>query len=436
MGNCLRNQKAPSLASGPSSVTPTSGTSTSKTSSSGTRFSSSTGDSVAVFSGDEAAPEGQILPVPNLKEFTFAELKAATKGFRPDSLLGEGGFGRVFKGWVDERTLAPAKSGAGINIAVKKLNPESMQGFQEWQSEINFLGRLSHPNLVKLLGYCFDDNELLLVYEYMQRGNLENHLFRRSSAVEPLSWRIRLKILIGAGRGLAFLHQSDRQIIYRDFKASNILLDPNYNAKISDFGLAKHGPMGGDSHVTTRVMGTHGYAAPEYVATGHLYVKSDVYGFGVVLLEMMTGKRALDTRRPSGQTNLVDWMKPILGDRRKLLERMDARLDGKYPKKAAIEAAKVAAKCLEPEPKSRPHMKEVVEALERIAAIKEKPRNAKSVNSNEGAPAPAPPLNGQFHYRHHYPSPRRSPLHPNMESPGNGIPQYQRSPMHRSPLRR
>ncbi|CAN6461883.1 unnamed protein product [Victoria cruziana] len=310
-----------------------------------------------------------------------------------------------------------------------------MQGFQEWQSEIKFLGRLSHPNLVQLLGYCFDDNELLLVYEYMQRGNLENHLFRRGSAMELLSWRVRLNILIGAGRGLAFLHQADGQVIYRDFKASNILLDQNFNAKISDFGLAKNGPAGGESHITTRIMGTHGYAAPEYVATGHLYVKSDVYGFGVVLLEMMTGLRALDTRRPHGEHNLVDWLKPILGDRRKFLEKMDSRLDGKFPKKAAVEAAKLAAKCLESDPKSRPHMKEVVEALEHIAAIKEKPGSTKSNTSRETrSPVPA---NRQFNYHHHqYQSPRRSPLHPNMENPRNGMHRYQRSPVHRSPGRR
>ncbi|KAK4844560.1 hypothetical protein QYF36_021672 [Acer negundo] len=197
---------------------------------------------------EEADPKGQILETPNLKVFTFAELKAATKNFKPDTLL----------------------------VAIKKLNSESMQGLEEWQSEVNFLGRLSHPNLVKLVGYCWEDKELLLVYEHMIKGSLENHLFRRHPSVEPLSWDIRLKIAIGAARGLSFLHTSEKKVIYRDFKASNILLDGNYNAKISDFGLAKLGPAGGESHVTTRIMGTYGYAAPEYVATGHLYVKSDV----------------------------------------------------------------------------------------------------------------------------------------------------------------
>ncbi|XP_021908137.1 probable serine/threonine-protein kinase PIX13 isoform X2 [Carica papaya] len=318
---------------------------------------------------DETNPSGKILETPNLKVFSFADLRSATKNFKSDTLLGEGGFGKVYKGWMDTRTLVPSKIGSGMVVAIKKLNSESMQGFQEWQSEVNFLGRLSHPNLVKLLGYCWEDKELLLVYEFMPKGSLENHLFRRNPAIEPLSWEIRLKIAIGAARGLAFLHTSEKQVIYRDFKASNILLDANYNAKISDFGLAKLGPSGGDSHVTTRIMGTYGYAAPEYVATGHLYVKSDVYGFGVVLLEMMTGLRALDNRRPNGQQNLVEWMKPILSHRRKLKVIMDAKIEGQYSSKAAWQAAQLTLKCLEGEPRSRPSMNEVVEVLEQIEAM-------------------------------------------------------------------
>ncbi|KAI4327834.1 hypothetical protein L6164_020251 [Bauhinia variegata] len=329
--------------------------------------------------GDEShpSPNGQILETPNLKVFSFGDLKTATRNFRADTLLGEGGFGKVYKGWLDEKTLTPAKSGSGMVVAIKKLNPESLQGFQEWQSEINFLGRLSHRNLVKLLGYCWDEEELLLVYEFMPRGSLENHLFSRKH-IEPLSWNMRLKIAIGAARGTAFLHASEKQVIYRDFKASNILLDGNYNAKISDFGLAKLGPAGGESHVTTRIMGTYGYAAPEYMATGHLYVKSDVYGFGVVLLEMLTGERALDPKRPSGQHNLVDWLKPILPYRRKLKSIMDKKIEGQYSPKAASQAAQLTLKCLEPDPKNRPSMKDVLEELERIQAIQDKSKEAAS----------------------------------------------------------
>ncbi|KAK9287184.1 hypothetical protein L1049_015595 [Liquidambar formosana] len=353
-------------------------------------------------SGDEVYPHGQILPTPNLRMFTFAELKAATRNFRADTVLGEGGFGKVFKGWLDEK--APSRSNTGSVIAVKKLNSESLQGFQEWQSEVDFLGRLSHPNLVKLLGYCWEEKELLLVYEFMQKGSLEHHLFGRGSAVQPLPWDIRLKVAIGAARGLAFLHTSEKQVIYRDFKASNILLDGSYNAKISDFGLAKMGPSASQSHVTTRVMGTYGYAAPEYVATGHLYVKSDVYGFGVVLVEMLTGLRALDMNRPNGKHNLVDWIKPYLSDRRKLKSQMDSRLEGKYPSKAATQTAQLALKCIAPEPKNRPSMEEVLETLERIEAASERPREPRVHSSH-----PMAHRHGQQPLHH------LSPLHPRQD---------------------
>ncbi|CAN6239631.1 unnamed protein product [Urochloa humidicola] len=323
---------------------------------------------------------GRILEVANLRVFTFAELRAVTRNFKADTVVGEGGFGRVYKGWVDRRTLSPASStatAATMPVAVKKLNPESLQGLREWQTEVNFLGRLSHPNLVRLLGYCWEEKELLLVYEYMGKGSLENHLFRSEPArkgggvhhQQALPWSLRLRIAMGAARGLAFLHSSEKHVIYRDFKASNILLDEHFNAKLSDFGLAKDGPAGGSSHVTTRVMGTYGYAAPEYVATGHLYVKSDVYGFGVVLVEILTGLRALDTDRPAAQHNLVDWAKPFLADRKKLARLVDPRLEGQYPSRAAQRAAQLALRCLAADHKNRPSMREVVAVLEEIESM-------------------------------------------------------------------
>ncbi|OEL34116.1 putative serine/threonine-protein kinase Cx32, chloroplastic [Dichanthelium oligosanthes] len=340
--------------------------------------------------GSEAATlDGRILEVPNLRVFTFAELRAATRNFKPDTVLGEGGFGRVYKGWVDERTLSPARNGAGMPVAVKKLNPESLQGVQEWQSEVNFLGRLSHPNLVRLLGYCWEDKELLLVYEYMAKGSLEDHLFRSelrkgAGAAQPLPWSLRLRIAIGAARGLAFLHSSEKHVIYRDFKASNILLDTHFNAKLSDFGLAKDGPAGGSSHVTTRVMGTYGYAAPEYVATGHLYVKSDVYGFGVVLLEVLTGLRALDTDRPVAQQNLADWAKPFLADRKKLARLVDPRLEGQYSSRGAQRAAQLTLRCLAVDHKNRPSMREVVAVLEEIESM------SRTATRLDGSASPRP----------------------------------------------
>lgn len=412
MGNCWGSPP-----SNPISSTPThpssaiSQTTSNATTSGSSNISANSHFSAPSASGDEVYPGGQILPTPNLRIFGFAELKVATKNFRADTVLGEGGFGKVFKGWLEDK--GQTKSGSGTVIAVKKLNSESLQGFQEWQSEVNFLGRLSHPNLVKLLGYCWEDKELLLIYEFMQKGSLENHLFGRGSAAQPLHWDIRLKIAIGAARGLAFLHTSDKQVIYRDFKASNILLDGSYTAKISDFGLAKLGPSASQSHVTTRVMGTYGYAAPEYVATGHLYVKSDVYGFGVVLVEILTGLRALDTNRPSGRHNLVDWIKPYLSERRKLKEIMDSRLEGKYPSKAAFHISRLALKCLAPEPKHRPSMKEVLETLERIEAANERPREPRTRSSYPRA-----------HRQGQQPMYHRSPLHPTLD----GSPAYQHSP--------
>ncbi|XP_044480283.1 probable serine/threonine-protein kinase PBL3 isoform X1 [Mangifera indica] len=328
--------------------------------------------------------EGEILSSPNLKAFTFSELKNATRNFRPDSLLGEGGFGYVFKGWIDEHTLAPAKPGSGMVVAVKKLKPEGFQGHKEWLTEVKYLGQLHHPNLVKLIGYCLEGENRLLVYEFMPKGSLENHLFRRGP--QPLSWAVRIKVAIGAARGLSFLHDAKSQVIYRDFKASNILLDADFNAKLSDFGLAKAGPTGDRTHVSTQVMGTHGYAAPEYVATGRLTAKSDVYSFGVVLLELLSGRCAVDKTKVGVEQNLVDWARPYLSDKRKIFRIMDTKLGGQYPQKGAYTAAALTVRCLSTEAKLRPRMSEVLAALERLEA----PRNAKKLSQSELQRVPVP----------------------------------------------
>ncbi|XP_073310949.1 probable serine/threonine-protein kinase PBL11 isoform X1 [Primulina huaijiensis] len=337
----------------------------------GTGLSNSSSKASSASGQQTPRSEGEILQSSNLKSFTFNDLKAATRNFRPDSVLGEGGFGSVFKGWIDEQSFAASRAGSGIVIAVKRLNQEGWQGHKEWLAEINYLGQLRHPNLVKLIGFCSEDEQKLLVYEFMPKGSMENHLFRRGSYFQPLSWTLRMKIALGAARGLAFLHGAETQVIYRDFKTSNILLDSNYNAKLSDFGLARDGPTGDKSHVSTRVMGTFGYAAPEYLSTGHLTAKSDVYSFGVVLLEILSGKKAIDKNRPSGEHNLVEWAKPYLTNKRRIFHVIDTRLEGQYSMGRTMKVAKLALQCLSMDARSRPNMDNVVTELEQLQDSKD-----------------------------------------------------------------
>lgn len=295
----------------------------------------------------------------NLHVFTLAELKIITQTFSSSNFLGEGGFGPVHKGFIDDK-LRPGLEAQPV--AVKLLDLDGTQGHKEWLTEVVFLGQLRHPHLVKLIGYCCEEEHRLLVYEYLPRGSLENQLFRRYSASLP--WSTRMKIAVGAAKGLAFLHEAKKPVIYRDFKASNILLDSDYNAKLSDFGLAKDGPEGDDTHVSTRVMGTQGYAAPEYIMTGHLTAMSDVYSFGVVLLELLTGRRSVDKGRPAREQNLVEWARPVLNDSRKLSRIMDPRLEGQYSEMGAKKAAALAYQCLSHRPRNRPSMTTVVKILE------------------------------------------------------------------------
>ncbi|CAD6340706.1 unnamed protein product [Miscanthus lutarioriparius] len=304
------------------------------------------------------------LETTKLHAFTLDELKAATKNFSTTNFLGEGGFGPVYKGFVDGR-LRPGLQPQ--HVAVKYLDSDGVQGHREWLAEVVYLGMLSHPHLVKLVGFCNQDDHRMLVYEYMPRQSLENHLFKNLLASLP--WSTRLKIAVGAAKGLAFLHGAETPVIYRDFKASNILLDSDYTAKLSDFGLAKEGPQGDETHVTTRVMGTHGYAAPEYILTGHLTAKSDVYSFGVVLLELLTGRRSVDKRRGRREQNLVDWARPYLRRADRLHRFMDPSLEMQYSARAAEKAAKVAHQCLQSVPKARPSMRDVVDALEPLLAL-------------------------------------------------------------------
>ncbi|XVF03914.1 hypothetical protein REPUB_Repub05bG0034700 [Reevesia pubescens] len=257
-------------------------------------------------------------------------------------------------------------------VAVKQLDRNGYQGNREFLVEVLMLSLLHHSNLVNLVGYCADGDQRVLVYEYMPNGSLEDHLLDLPPDKKPLDWDTRIKIAVGAAKGLEYLHETaNPPVIYRDFKASNILLDQDFNPKLSDFGLAKLGPIGDKSHVSTRVMGTYGYCAPEYALTGRLTAKSDVYSFGVVFLEIITGRRVIDKSRPIKEQNLVTWATPLLKDRRKFTQMADPLLDGKYPLKNLHQALAVAAMCLQEEANVRPLISDVVTALEYLTTSNE-----------------------------------------------------------------
>ncbi|KAK8319794.1 hypothetical protein V6Z12_A13G268300 [Gossypium hirsutum] len=248
---------------------------------------------------DEISKDGK---ANNLAQsFTFEELATATGNFRSDCFLGEGGFGKVYKGFLDKTSQV---------VAIKQLDRNGAQGIREFVVEVLTLSMAEHPNLVKLIGFCAEGDQRLLVYEYMPLGSLENHLYELPASRKPLDWNTRMKIAAGAARGLEYLHEKMKPpVIYRDLKCSNILLGEGYHPKLSDFGLAKVGPIGDKTHVSTRVMGTYGYCAPDYAMTGQLTFKSDIYSFGVVLLELITGRKAIDETRDRSEQNLVAWVR-------------------------------------------------------------------------------------------------------------------------------
>ncbi|KAL9400984.1 hypothetical protein Peur_004833 [Populus x canadensis] len=311
--------------------------------------------------------------------FTFRELATATKNFKPECLLGEGGFGRVYKGRLES---------TGQAVAVKQLDRNGLQGNREFLVEVLMLSLLHHPNLVNLIGYCADGDQRLLVYEFMPLGSLEDHLHDLPPDKEPLDWNTRMKIAAGAAKGLEYLHdKANPPVIYRDLKSSNILLDEGFHPKLSDFGLAKLGPVGDKTHVSTRVMGTYGYCAPEYAMTGQLTLKSDVYSFGVVFLELITGRKAIDNTRAPGEHNLVAWARPLFKDRRKFPKMADPLLQGRYPMRGLYQALAVAAMCLQEQAATRPLIGDVVTALTYLASQTYDP-NAASQSNRVGPSTP------------------------------------------------
>ncbi|KAJ0701264.1 putative protein kinase RLK-Pelle-RLCK-VIIa-2 family [Helianthus annuus] len=303
----------------------------------------------------------QNLGYTNLDSFTYDEMRMATELFNSNLVIGEGGFGVVYKGIIDESV----RSGyTRVEVAIKKLNPMGLQGEKEWLTELNYLARLRHPNLMKLIGYCCEGTHRLLVYEFMSAGSLEDIMFARS--IHPLSWGKRMKIALDAAKGLQYLHTTERPVIYRDFKSSNILLDENFNAKLSDFGIAKDAPMGKTTHISTRVVGTEGYTAPDYAQTGHLRVNSDTYALGVVLLELALGLRAIDDSRASDMRSLPDFANQYMTHKRVMVDLIDPRMERNYSRKDAVKVINLALQCLHDSPVMRPPMSKILKILESV----------------------------------------------------------------------
>ncbi|XP_047954031.1 probable receptor-like protein kinase At5g18500 [Salvia hispanica] len=285
--------------------------------------------------------------------FTLRDLELATNRFSKENILGEGGYGVVYRGQLIN----------GTQVAVKKLLNNLGQAEKEFGVEVEAIGHVRHKNLVRLLGYCIEGTHRMLVYEYVNNANLEQWLHGAMRHHGYLTWEARMKILLGTAKALAYLHEAiEPKVVHRDIKSSNILIDEEFNAKVSDFGLAKL--LGaGKSHITTRVMGTFGYVAPEYANTGLLNEKSDVYSFGVLLLEAITGRDPVDYGRPAPEVNLVDWLKVMVGSRRSE-EVVDPNIDTRPSTRALKRALLTALRCVDPDSDKRPRMSQVVRMLE------------------------------------------------------------------------
>ncbi|KAK2640521.1 hypothetical protein Ddye_028316 [Dipteronia dyeriana] len=325
--------------------------------------------------------------------FTYKDLELATDTFSEANVVSNiggigGGFGVVYRGVL---------SSDGTLAAIKKIHRDGKQGERAFRMEVDLLSHLRSPYVVELLGYCADQNHRLLIYEFMPNGTLHHHLHLHlsdssSNQYQPLDWGTRLVIALDCARALEFLHEhAVPSIIHRDFKCSNVLLDLNFRAKVTGFGLAKMVSDKINGQISTRVLGTTGYLAPEYASTGKLTTKSDVYSYGVVLLELLTGRVPIDSSRPPGEHVLVSWALPRLTFREKVVKMVDPCLQGQYSKKDLIQVAAIAAMCVQPEADYRPLMTDVVQSL--IPLVKNN-NTCSSISS------------GSTRFQHQTPSPR------------------------------
>ncbi|XP_076915397.1 serine/threonine-protein kinase PCRK1-like [Bidens hawaiensis] len=296
-----------------------------------------------------------------LREFKLAELNKATNSFDQSTKIGEGGFGSVHLGII-KRSEHPFDD---VRVAVKR-GKKGQKVQRQWQTEVDVLGKIEHQNLVKLIGYCHEEHEnesdWLLVYEYMPNRSLDYHL---SSTNTSLPWPTRLKIARDAAVGLTYLHEGrgpNNEIIFRDFKPSNVLLDKDWNAKLSDFGYVREGPPDGQSHVSTLVVGTNGYAAPEYVSTGRITSKIDVWSYGIFLKQLVTGQRPVVQKNTEMNPACMRWACCYVGAG-KSKPVVDPRLGNEYSDSSVKKILSIADKCLVTNHKLRPTMSEVLKVV-------------------------------------------------------------------------
>ncbi|XP_072955803.1 probable serine/threonine-protein kinase At1g01540 isoform X1 [Typha angustifolia] len=347
--------------------------------------------------------------------YTLRELEEATGGLVEENVIGEGGYGIVYRGVMPDNTM----------VAVKNLLNNRGQAEKEFKVEVEAIGRVRHKNLVRLLGYCVEGAYRMLVYEYVDNGNLDQWLHGDVGEVSPLTWDIRMNIILGTAKGLAYLHEGlEPKVVHRDVKSSNILIDRQWNPKVSDFGLAKL-LCSERSYVTTRVMGTFGsvtthripfflcswrfmsnadfycsYVAPEYASTGMLNERSDVYSFGVLIMEIITGRSPVDYARPPGEVNLVEWLKNMVAERKSELV-VDPKLPEKPSPKALKRALLVALRCVDPDGPKRPKMGHVIHMLEMDDLLFRDDRKIRREESSESSDRRNTRENGSFSKRDH-----------------------------------